>query len=460
MKTIITKNTWFAESDLRLDASFHISDTNRLKLIYKNSPFPFSTIDKQAHRIFSGNIFRRTYVSDPERGIPYITGSDMMKSAIDSGKYLSKKQAIGLKNLMLQKGWILVSCSGTLGNTVYTNELFSGRIGTHDLIRIIPNNKDVKEGFLYAYLSCKYGYTLLTQSSYGGVVKHIEPHHIANISVPIFPIEKQEIIHNLIVQAGEFRTIGNKRLSSLRKEIEQSIERELNLNLFDEKKYASVSLGNIQQFEKRFDAPYYSDLGRKIFERIITVDNVSISSVSEVFHPILFGKKQIKGTPLKGNALFKSSSMMQLKPETDFWLSLKKVESYSKLQVKTGWVLVSRTGTVGNIIRISERQNDIFIDDHMIRIIPKENYSGLIYIYLSTIYGKELIKFQKYGSVQDVINSDYIGRIPIPKFLTQYTLLKRVQEIVEDAHKMIDKANIYEQEAIQLIETEIAQWQQ
>ncbi|MBL7968426.1 MAG: hypothetical protein JNK09_15585, partial [Prolixibacteraceae bacterium] len=47
-----------------------------------------------------------------------------------------------------------------------------------------------------------------------------------------------------------------------------------------------------------------------------------------------------------------------------------------------------------------------------------------------------------------------------PKFLTQNTLLKRVQEIVEDAQKMIDKANIYEQEAIQLIETEIAQWQQ
>jgi hypothetical protein len=115
---------------------------------------------------------------------------------------------------------------------------------------------------------------------------------------------------------------------------------------------------------------------------------------------------------------------------------------------------------VGNVVRITERLNNIFIDDHMVRIIPKEDYSGLIYIYLSTLYGQELIKFQKYGSVQDVINSEYIGRIPIPKCLTEKLFLKRVQKSVEGAHKMIDRANLLEEEAIRLIETEIEQWQQ
>jgi restriction endonuclease S subunit len=52
-------------------------------------------------------------------------------------------------------------------------------------------------GFLYAYLASKYGYTLLTQSGFGGVVKHINAEHVANIPVPILPESKQQEIHNL-----------------------------------------------------------------------------------------------------------------------------------------------------------------------------------------------------------------------------------------------------------------------
>ncbi len=458
MKIIIAKRGWLDDSDLRLDASFHLSEGQLTLTAFKKAKIQTEPLHKVTEKIFYGGRSRRIYVNKPENGLPFIKGADIIKSDFSSLKTISKKRTANLNEYFLEEGWTLITRSGTIGNTAYVNKDFIGKAASDDIIRVVP--RSVLPGFLYAFLTSKNGKALLTHGTYGAVIQHIEPEHIENIPIPIFSPQKQKQIHDLIVQAGEFRVNGNKSLRILRKEIEQLIERELNLNLIDHKKYASVSLGNIIQFEKRFDAPYYSDLGRKIFERIIPVDNVSISSVSEVFHPILFGKKQLKGTSLKGNALFKSSSMMQLKPETDFWLSLKKVESYSKLQVKKGWVLVSRTGTVGNVVRISERQNDIFIDDHMIRIIPKENYSGLIYIYLSSTYGKELIKFQKYGSVQDVINSDYIGRIPIPKFLTQNALLKRVQEVVEDAHKMIDKANIFEQEAIQLIETEIAQWQQ
>ena len=96
MKSIIAKSTWFVDSDLRLDASYHLSDTNRIKHVFSTLPYLFTTIQEQSEKIFSGNIFKRTYVKDPERGIPYITGSDMIKLDITSGKYLSKKQHIQL----------------------------------------------------------------------------------------------------------------------------------------------------------------------------------------------------------------------------------------------------------------------------------------------------------------------------------------------------------------------------
>jgi type I restriction enzyme S subunit len=359
----------------------------------------------------------------------------------------------------LRENQILVSCAGAVGNIRLITKELDGVIGSQDIIRVIADESKSPVGFIYAYLSSPTAYNYIQSFIYGSVVPRIDPTTLSKLPIPFFPGNKQNKIHNLMIQAAELRVNGNKILGLLRKEIEQSIEKEFSFSLVDYKKYSSVSIKNIRQFEQRFDAPYNCDVGRKMYERIISNEYVTLSSISEVFLPILFGKKQLKGTPSKGNGLYKSSSMMQLKPETDFWLSLKKIESYSKLQVKNDWVLVSRSGTVGNVVRISERLNNIFIDDNMVRIIPNENYSGLIYIYLSTIYGQELIKFQKYGSVQDHINSDYIGRIPFPKFLTDNLFLKRVQESVQNAYKMIDQGNFYEQEAIRLIETEIDQWQ-
>jgi type I restriction enzyme S subunit len=411
--------------------------------------------------IYTGGIFKRVFVENINNGIPYISGQHLLDSnPLDTAKLISKKYTPRQNDMVLRENQILVSCAGAVGNIRLITKDLDGVIGSQDIIRVIADESKSPVGFIYAYLSSPTAYNYIQSFIYGSVVPRIDPTTLSKLPIPFFHENKQNDIHNLIIQAAELRVNGNKILGLLRKEFEKLIEQELSNSLVDYKKYSSVSIKNIRQFEQRFDAPYNCDLGRKIYELIIANEYLSLSAISEVFLPILFGKKQLKGTPLNGNALFKSSSMMQLTPETDFWLSPKKNAMYSRLQVKAGWVLVSRTGTVGNVVRITERLNNIFIDDHMVRIIPKEDYSGLIYIYLSTLYGQELIKFQKYGSVQDVINSEYIGRIPIPKCLTEKLFLKRVQKSVEGAHKMIDRANLLEEEAIRLIETEIEQWQQ
>lgn len=44
MRCIIANKSWFNESDLRFDASFHLSDTNRIKHQYENSPYAFTDL--------------------------------------------------------------------------------------------------------------------------------------------------------------------------------------------------------------------------------------------------------------------------------------------------------------------------------------------------------------------------------------------------------------------------------
>ena len=297
----------------------------------RNAGGNFCSFGSLTKKIYTGGIFKRVFVEDDERGIPYISGQHLLSSnPLDSAKLISKKYTPRQEDMTLRENQILVSCAGSVGNTRLITKDLDGTIGSQDMIRVISDESKSPFGFIYAYLSSPTAYNYIQSYIYGSVVPRIDPVTLSKLPIPLFSLEKQKSIHNLILQALEYRYNGSKSLISLRNEIEQSIERELNLSSIDHRNYSSVSIKKIKQFEKRFDAPYNSDIGRKIYERIISSDYVPISAISEVFLPILFGKKQIKGTSIKGNGLYKSSSMMQLNPETDFWLSLKKIESYSK----------------------------------------------------------------------------------------------------------------------------------
>ena len=456
MKLLIIKSNWLFESDLRLDGKFHLSDGRLARKKISNSPYPIKSIGEVTKDIFYGGRDRRIYVKDPKKGILFMGSADMLKSSFDTLKYISKRHTKNLDSYLLGTGWTLVSRSGTIGNTVFTNEDYRDKAASEHIIRIPPGT-DILPGVLYSYLSSKYGYALLTQGTFGAVIQHIEPEFLAELPIPILPDALQQVVHNLMMVAAKLRVESNEIIASLLQKINTHLKDELgNLKKVN---ISSRSINDIVRFDKRFDAPYNISMGRRIHDKFTSGKYVTLASLSEVFHPMLFGKKQLKGSVSRGNPLYKSSSMMKMKPETDFWLSLNKTESYAKLKVKEGWVLISRTGTVGNVVRITKSMNDVFIDDHMIRVKPKEKFSGLIYIFLKSFYGHKLIDFQKYGSVQEVINSDYIERIPIPQKLLADNILTEFNDNVRDSAAKIDKAIDYENEAIVLIEKEIESWQ-
>ena len=357
--------------------------------------------------------------------------------------------------MTLRENQVLMSCAGTIGNVVLVNKWTEGLLGSQEIIRI--ESSKVPIGFLYAYLSSSYIKSYIQSMVYGAVIPRISPDALGKLPVLDFPAAQQAEIHELIMEASRLRVEANRSLKQQKDRIKSLLEEHYPVK--EDNLWNITNSEEIFSGDSRIDAPFYASLGRRLYDKIEQKKHQKLSSLAEIYHPILFGKKQLKGTELKGNALYKSSSMMKLNPETNFWLSKKKEEKYRKLQVKQGWILVSRTGTVGNTIRIPKSLDGIFIDDHMIRIKPKDKYAGIIYVYLSTKYGYELISFQKYGTVQDVINSDYIGQIPIPDIFLEENLSTDVNIIVEKVFESFDRAKMLETQAIQLIEKEIATWQ-
>jgi type I restriction enzyme S subunit len=453
MKLLNIKNSWFSESDLRLDASYHLSDGPVTKIKLKKSPYQLTTLSEESERIFSGNIFKRTFVSNSDKGWDYLTGSDMVKLDINSGKYISKKYTNKLDQLRIHKNWILITCSGTIGNTVFTNDNFEGRIGTHDLIRVVPNDSKVKKGFLYAYLSSRYGYGLLTQSGYGGVVQHIEPHHIEDLHVPIFPKEKQDEIHSYILEASKLRVEANKLLRDA-------------INLFEGKidiskthagfQYEKISSNLIKNFHLRLDGQYQLLWKSLLKEQKRQIEYLPISGLAK---KIFVGGRGKRMYVENGIPFLSSSDMMLYNPKRNCKKVSKNTPGLKSMLVSKYDILISRSGTVGNTVIVGDDLSSTAISEHALRlVIDKEKISpNYVFCYLKTTHGKRCLEASSFGSVIITLNEDLIGNIDVP--MLELETMNSINVMIDKYISKIDSSTKKENIAIDLIEKEIESWQ-
>jgi len=467
MKILNVKNSWFATSGLRLDASYHLSEGPITKLKLKNSPYELTTLEAESQRIFSGNIFKRTYVLNIKNGWPYLTGSDMVKSDINSGRFISKKYTEKSNNLAIQKDWILISCSGTLGNTVFTNDDFVGKIGTHDLIRVIPNENKTKKGYLYAYLSSSYGKGLLTQSSYGGVVKHIEPHHIANLPIPILDDILQNTIHQLIIDSAKLQNDANK----LFREADDLFHKFNNIKYDDNQINQSenaIQIGFVvkksELFKKTIKARNHSLRARqiielwnkqpgKLFKEYVSDDGLT-RGMGGFF-------KRVSGANILGLDIISQGDIHERKPS--FKKVIKTAVKDSEI-AKRGMIILPSAGTLG--------ENEIFLKPQLIyknfegkilsevvgKIRPKSLIdAAYLFVALKSTGGFRVLRTLVYGTNLMYPNWELMKDINIPCISEE--IKKIVADKIIEAYEKIAEASAKEKKALDIIEKEIESWQ-
>ena len=112
----------FVVSQMRLDGSFHLSDGLEVRKLVSKSPYGTTEIKDVSSNIYCPGIFKRNYVKS---GIPFLGGGDIQKQDLDSGKYLREKNTPNYEVLQIKKGWSLVTCGGTIGDTVFANNLLA-----------------------------------------------------------------------------------------------------------------------------------------------------------------------------------------------------------------------------------------------------------------------------------------------------------------------------------------------
>lgn len=347
----------------------------------------------------------------------------------------------------------MVSCSGTLGNVVYANDTFHNRLATHDLIRVVPNNKDIPEGYLFAYLSSKYGYTLLTQSGFGGVVKHINPEHIRNIPIPIFPNEKQQEIHDLVIEATNLKVEANR----LFEEAKEIFEKEIGKSKFEHTYQTNkIQSKEIRNNFLRLDAKY--QIGQKILneERVIHLEYIPIRNFAS---DIYVGNRSKRNYVAQGVPSLSSSDMLLFNPKRYAKQISPNSRNLESLLARKGDILISRSGTVGNTVLIRDDLDNCAVSEHALRlVINKERIAPeYVFCYLNTKHGKSSLEIAAYGSVIITLNEEYVSNIGLP--ILPEEKQKQIVDKIATYVAYMDKATLLETQAIHLVENEIESWE-
>jgi len=216
------------EKEMRLDAPYYSSAFLKAKSIVEKSHYPVVPLIDLCEDIFRLTRFKRVWTTK-DHGYGYMASTDLIyfkqfrerenpdRAFVAKGKHDQKakiKSALGKrsptlakkgeKRFFVEEGWILVTCSGSLGRIVLVTKSLCNTFFSHDLIRIVPK-KETLEGYLYAYLNSWVGQTFLKRDKYGGWVKHIEPDQIKSIPVLLLPPNLREEIHKRVMGAYQHR---------------------------------------------------------------------------------------------------------------------------------------------------------------------------------------------------------------------------------------------------------------
>lgn len=116
-----------------------------------------------------------------------------------------------------------------------------------------------------------------------------------------------------------------------------------------------------------------------------------------------------------GVPFLSSSDIIGLRPERGNFLSRKHTPKLNKLIIKPWMVLVSRSGTIGNVSLASPRMEGWALSEDAIRLIaPNSDIAGFVSAFLRSHWGRDQLCGLTYGSVIQHIEPHHLEQVLIP----------------------------------------------
>ena len=191
--TALVSSSQLYKFEARLDAAHYNEDTTDALQQLQSSGVKIEELGNVVERVFIPPRFKRIYV-DREHGTPFLQGTHLPHFKPADVKFLSRTAHKDLSPWIIRSGWVLVTCSGTIGRTAIALRQWDGWAASQHILRIVPLTDGVcPPGYIYSWLSSPLGQAQF-HNVYGAVVDEITANHVESILIPVPQTREQMAI--------------------------------------------------------------------------------------------------------------------------------------------------------------------------------------------------------------------------------------------------------------------------
>lgn len=459
----VVRSSWLQEDGRRLDCNPYMSGALEARdalreLRARKDPLRTLTAG-HAGGIYNGPVFARHWVDDPRYGVPFLGSSDMLNADLSALPLLKRTYAETnkLAYLRLESETTLISCSGTIGRMTYVRSDMEGMWSSQHIMKVVPDPDRIQPGYLYAFLSSRYGVPLVVSGTYGAIIQHIEPEHIADLPVPRLGKELERSVHAKISEAAIKRAEANDCLSRAIGQLLR-VAGLVDLRPCPATTPYSTSTASASALQARSDAFFHSRYHTEVTEAIRNcgLPSTDIGRFSDsVYEPNRF-KRIVLDADSGGTPLFGTSAIFWNDPEPSYYLPRRLAAG---VMVGRSTVLIPRSGQLQGVIgRPVLPYGDVIggaVSEDAIRINCRSDIeAGFLFAFLSSEYGVRQLKARAFGSSIPHLDVRQIKACILPKLESDQAkqigrLGVRVAELRGEALQLERSARFSVEEAIQ-----------
>jgi len=461
MKTKSVPSSWLERDGRRLDCNPYMSGALEAKVLLEalsvtKMPLQDVCLDGRKGLVNAGRI-KRLWVTDELHGIRFLSSTDILKADISDLQLISKKAARANPKLLIKSDWTLITRAGTIGRMAFARPDMDGLACSEDVLRVIPDADKIPPGYLYAYLSSKFGVPLVIGGTYGAIIQHIEPEHIANLPVPRLGRKTEQRVNELVSEAARLRSEAASELA---------VVEQLTLELLGlpDMRGASVSRYSVNtvaasKLNSRLDAPYHSTAAGRALSAVAaaSVPDAPLSDVvKRYFKPPMFKRIWVDG-PQYGRQFISGVDAYRYQAESLRFVSFR-TPRFEEFLLEEGTVIFQAAGQIyglfGQPLFVSGWLNGLFAADDLYRLVPHtKTDGGFLFALFRTAVGQVLLKREACGNSIPRVWDPHIRdiRIPWPNQTIRDNIGKRVVAV----HERIERARVSEAEGVVLVEQAI-----
>lgn len=446
-------SVYLREGEKRLDASYYALAV-RARWELEKTRWPLRPLGEVAHIFYPGR-FKRPY-APKGKGVPFVGSREMFFWPLQPRDFLYGTLG-DWRNLMVKRGWVLVSRSGTVGQVLLVSRDFTNVAVTEHAVRLESKNS----GYIYAFLRSRYGRDLLQGYQFGAVIKHLEPEQIGSFLVPILPEKLQERIHAKMLRALTLRERG----SCLLKKAQRLLYGLLGLPDPDTLKPGylpnppgtKVPTFSVKrsELEERLDGSYHLPEVKSLL-RVLKAGKYPLAHLKDltayIHIPPRFKRHYVD--PAKGVPFVRPSDLATVRILERRYIA-KWTPELDQLRLHQGEVLISTDGAIGDMGYVTQSWDGWAGSNNIGRIKASgEAHPGYLYAFLVSPYGQLQFKREIYGGVIDHLEEEHLAKVLIPK--APLEIQETIGKAVLQAFDLREKANSLEEEAISELEELIA----